>query len=427
MALSLLSKPMAVTFPALLLVLDWWPLGRWPQISWRRLALEKLPLLALSIAHSAITLGSQRSVGADEFGARLTLVTRVANAAVSYVRYLGKAVWPDSLSVFYAHPGSWPGAVVLGAALLLAAITWLAWRLRKTRPWFVSGWLWYLGTLVPVIGLVQVGAQAMADRYSYEPLLGIFVAVVWTAAEVFGQTRRSRIGLGVVLSAILTACAAVTGRQVAAWTTSTRLYERSIAAGGDNATLRYLLAMAHARTGQPVAVVVAELQRAVGLDPGYTNALTQLAFIEFRAGGFEAAEAGLRRVISLSPRRAAPHKSLGAFFMHRGRMAEAETELRTALQIDPHHLESHLALATVLLARQQTREAHTHLLTAAGVDPWNPEAQCELGIVCALLQRFREARTHLERALWINPAYPRARENLAMVVELERKAGKAQP
>ncbi len=196
-AAGLMSKPMLVTFPFVLLLLDWWPLGRfgpgfaaslWPLVR------EKLPLFALSALSSAVTFAVQRGAGAVTWLETWPLPARLANALVSCARYLGKTVWPAGLAPFYPRVPAWPAWAVAGAALLLAGVTALALREARRRPWFAVGWFWFLGTLVPVIGIVQVGMQAMADRYTYVPLVGIFIAVAWGAAGAGERITPPRAG-----------------------------------------------------------------------------------------------------------------------------------------------------------------------------------------------------------------------------------------
>src|SRR5579883_3235845 len=186
LALSLLAKPMLVTLPFLFLLLDYWPLRRWPaQASARRLLLEKVPLLVLVLFSCVMTLIAQHRGGAVNSLKLTPLSERLANSSLAYVQYLGQTIAPLNLAVFYPFPhGRVSFPLALAAGLLLACLTWLAWRERKSRPYFLVGWLWYLGTMVPVIGVVQVGGQAHADRYTYFPLIGIFLLVVWGLADL---------------------------------------------------------------------------------------------------------------------------------------------------------------------------------------------------------------------------------------------------
>jgi protein O-mannosyl-transferase len=228
MVLGLAAKPMVVTLPFALLLLDVWPLDRL-HLGWRRLILEKLPLLALSAASSLITLRYQQASLAPLDVAPWSL--RAANALVAYAAYLGKLFLPRHLAVFYPIPLSIPAWQAAGAALLLIAITALAVRRARREPWLLTGWLWFLGTLVPVIGLVQVGRQAMADRYLYIPSIGLFLAVVWSVAEL---GRRHRAVLATAAGAVLLALAVMTRVQIGYWSDSATLFRHALAATGDN-------------------------------------------------------------------------------------------------------------------------------------------------------------------------------------------------
>ncbi|HET9213105.1 MAG TPA: hypothetical protein VFR03_22050, partial [Thermoanaerobaculia bacterium] len=228
MVLGLTAKPMVVTLPLALLLLDAWPLDRL-HLGWKRLTAEKLPLLALSAASSLITLRYQEASLAPLDVAPWSL--RAANALVSYAAYLGKLFWPTHLAVFYPIPLAITFWKTASAALLLAAITALAlWRARR-EPWLLIGWLWFLGTLVPVIGLVQVGRQAMADRYLYIPSIGLFLAVVWTLAELL---KEHRAALATAAGIVILALAAVTRAQIGYWSDSATLFRHALAATGDN-------------------------------------------------------------------------------------------------------------------------------------------------------------------------------------------------
>jgi hypothetical protein len=198
---SLFAKAMGVTLPAVLLLMDYWPLRRWPRISWIRLIVEKIPLLAISVGLSIVQTIAQRQIGAYSVGGSLSLFDRVGNAIVCYVIYLLKLLVPTDLAVFYPHPGSRPMPAVIAALGLLGLITFFCLKNRKRRPHLIVGWLWFIGTLVPVIGLVQIGAQAMADRYSYFPSIGFSIAIVWFAASLFRHQRDT--GLRPVLEGLV--------------------------------------------------------------------------------------------------------------------------------------------------------------------------------------------------------------------------------
>ena len=229
LALGLMCKPMLVTIPCVLLLLDYWPLRRivevqpgsvsphaasYPRYKWRRLLLEKMPLLGLAAVSSAVTVMAHQRLGLLPTGEQLPLSSRVEHALVAYAGYLEKIVWPVDLAVFYPHPGTWPSERVLLSALLVAGITVLAgWWARK-RPYLIAGWLWFLGTLVPVIGLVQAGTQSMADRFAYVPIIGVCILAVWGLAEMLGRAPFHRIIMAGTAGAVLFACGIAARRQV---------------------------------------------------------------------------------------------------------------------------------------------------------------------------------------------------------------------
>jgi protein O-mannosyl-transferase len=414
---ALLAKPMAVTLPCTLLLLDGWPLRRWPAIPARRLVGEKLPLFAIVVAHSAITFIVQYNAGAANYAARIPLGARLGNAVVAYARYLGKTVWPEHLSPLYWHPGYWPVLAVAGAASLLVALSWAAWRTRHDRPWLAFGWLWFLGTLVPAIGIVQVGAQSMADRYTYVPLLGIFTAVAWGAAELAGQLPRRRIAVAGAASLVLLAAALRTRYQVLAWTDSVTLYRRSIAHGEDNPAIRYLLGTALAANRRPEAEVVAEYQRAIALQPDYVNAHTQLSMIALGHQRFDECQAILERNLTFEPRNASLYLNVGAFWVLRGDLGRAMPYLQEALRLAPKAPGIHRELALLYQRLNRLDEARGHFETAVRLDPWNAFVLTDLGLLLAKQGAMSEARAYLERALWIDPTLTPARQALTALTE----------
>jgi hypothetical protein len=282
MVLGLMAKPMVVTLPFALLLLDVWPLER-RGLGWKRLIAEKLPLLALSAAASLVTLRYQRTSLAP-----LDLVPwslRIANAAVSYAAYLGKLLLPRNLAVFYPIPLAIPVWQVAGAAALLAGLTALAvWKARRA-PWLLIGWLWFLGTLVPVIGLVQVGRQAMADRYTYLPSIGLFVAIVWEIAALAGKRRAI---LATAAAAIVALLAAGTWKQAGTWHDSVALYRHALAVTRGNYVSH--VGLAKALVAKRDWKGAAEQYRAaLALRPGLTEARAGLAAV-LRAGELQVEE-----------------------------------------------------------------------------------------------------------------------------------------
>ncbi|HEY0512079.1 MAG TPA: hypothetical protein VGH73_09255 [Thermoanaerobaculia bacterium] len=278
MALGLAAKPMLVTLPFALLLLDVWPLERL-SLGWKRLAAEKLPLLALSAASSLITLRYQRTslapLDALPWGLRL------ANAAVSYAAYLGKTLLPRHLAVFYPLPIEIPAWKTAAATALLAAITALAlWKARRA-PWLLVGWLWFLGTLVPVIGLVQVGRQAMADRYLYIPSIGLFLAIVWGIWEVAELGAKRRAVLATASAAAILALAVETWAQAGTWRDSVALYRHALSVTRDNYVAHVGLAKALVGKGD-LAGAEAQYRAALALRPALAEARIGLEEIRHR-------------------------------------------------------------------------------------------------------------------------------------------------
>ena len=417
---ALLFKPMAVTLPATLLLLDAWPLQRRPTLPWRDLIIEKMPLFAIVAAHSAITWLVQSGAGAANYAARISFEARLGNAFVAYARYVGKMFWPESLSPLYAHPGFWPASLVATAAISLGLAILIVWRQRHARPWLAFGGAWFLGTLVPVIGVVQVGAQSMADRYTYMPLLGLFTALAWGGAELITTYPRLRRPLTAAAFIGLAACALITDRQVLAWENSERLYQKSIAGGEDNASIRYLLATASQAAGRPESAVVAQLEKALAYEPDYVNAHTQLAIIALGHQRFDEALARLEQNLRWEPRNESLHVNLGSFWSIRGDIPRGLRHYQEALGLNPRSPGIHRELAQAYLKLNQPGTALTHYQTAAQLDPWNVSDWVNVGLILGQQGRLADARRAFTRALWIDPSNNDARRNLPIVDQLER-------
>jgi tetratricopeptide (TPR) repeat protein len=412
LALGLLSKPMVVTLPLTLLLLDLWPLRRWPKMSWRKLIKEKLPLFALVVVHSIVTLAVQESTGAANYGKRFSLAARLENAAVSTLRYVGKSVWPHPLAPHYDHPGWWPSWTVCGSVAAIALFTALAFWQSKSRPWLAFGWGWFLVTLLPVIGIVQVGAQAMADRYTYVPFLGLFTAGLWAAGEIVLRYPKLRVLAAASAILLLGVFSCLTYQQASAWKDSVELYQRSIASGVDNATIRYLLAVALQSARQPEATVAEQFRRAVALSPDYTNAYTQLALLALNRHDFVEAERLIKETIRLEPRNPALLKNLGVLRNLQGRTDEAAALFAEALRLDPSYTDAHRELSWMYSKQNRPDDALRELETVANASPWDFAVHNDLGTLYLRFGRREEARRSFERALWVNPEYVSAALNL---------------
>jgi protein O-mannosyl-transferase len=362
--LGLMAKPMVVTLPLVLLLLDYWPLGRLGQ-GWRKATWEKLPLLALSGADAAITLLAQGHGGAVKtlpFGARLE------NATHSYTVYILKTFWPSRLAVFYPYPPGFSLFPILACGSLLAVVTTGVILLRRRSPYLLTGWGWFLVTLVPVIGLVQVGIQSRADRYMYIPMVGLLIMLAWGVAEILQRLRARVLAIPLAVAACL-ACAAVTWVQVGYWRNSETLFRHALEITGDNSVADVDLGTYIMNSPDRLSEALPYLETAVRLDPDSAAAHTQLGIARARTGRLPDAIVQFQTAIRLNPTAPFPHADLGNALIEVGRSSDAIAELDTALQIDPT----------------------------------NAEAQGDLGVALADMGRFHEALPHFEEAERLRP------------------------
>ncbi len=408
--LGLLAKPMLVTLPAVLLLLDFWPLQRlrgWDS-SWRDtftryrwLLLEKLPLLGLAVASSAITFLVQRNQGAVEAVERFPLSGRLANAVVAYIAYLGKMVWPQDLAVPYPLAGTnSSGLQVVGAALLLVVISIVAWRLRRRMPWLVVGWLWYLGMLVPVIGIVQVGRQSMADRYTYLPSLGISIAVVWSIAY-WARRQPLRGGVASVLSAcVLLAFAVASSHQVGYWRNSSVLYQHALNVTRNNATAHLGLANELVKQHELVAAIE-HYRRGVVLEPENGSGHYNLAVVLLgQRVDLDEAEASLRAAQSLEYNPAAVHARLGEVYLLQDLLEQSLTSYRAALGAGgPQSAETIVGMSVALVRSGDTPSA-VNLLVQTMQNGFHPPIADKLAWIYATHpdERIRKETVALELA-----------------------------
>jgi len=338
-ALSLLAKPMAVTFPAVLLLIDYWPLGR------IRLA-EKIPLFALSAIDSALTIRAQQN--AIETLHALPFAVRVENAFVSYVRYLGKTFWPRDLAVFYPYHDPSAAFALLAAALLIA-ITAAVFVLRKRRPFLLTGWLWFLGTLVPMIGIVQVGEQSIANRYMYVAIVGLALALVWLVAELTQRLPQRRVVQPAIAGVLCAILAIRTFVELRYWRSSKELFSHAIAVAGPSELSHNNLGMAYLEEGD-VARGEAEFRESVAINPDGLDARVNLANALARQDRGEETIAAYQAVLAIDPSLPDIHNNLGVALARQGRMSEAMPHFYEALRIDPHFMPARQVLEQ--LARQ---------------------------------------------------------------------------
>ncbi len=383
LTLGLMAKPMLVTWPLVFLLLDAWPLGRWPARSFASLVVEKIPLLLLSAASSVATFLVQSRHGAVTATHVVSVGDRLANALVSYARYLGKMIWPRDLSPLYPHPnmaGGTPWATwqIVGAGLVLVAISLLVLRFRH-RPYVPVGWLWYLVTLVPMIGIVQVGSHAMADRFTYLPSIGVFVAVTWLAAELGRGSARAVRAAAVVAVA---ACMVLSWRQTAAWRDSITLGEHALQAG-----------------------------------PASPRMLHNLGLALAQADRYEEALPRLQEAVRLKPDHARAWNNLGRTWQAVGKIDDAIASFERAASLQ-ENAQFSVNLSSALARAGRDDEAIEAALRAVHLDPDDAVAHNNLGILLARADRLDEAIVYFGRAVEIAREYPDAAENLRQAREL---------
>jgi tetratricopeptide (TPR) repeat protein len=408
---SLLSKSMLVTLPCLMLVLDWWPLAR--DASWRRLVVEKLPLFALALAISVVTVQAQESRGARKGLDQYPLSARVENAMQAYTAYLTKTAWPAGLAIFYPHP-LYPGGGGMShprtgiAALLLAAVTVAAILLRRRAPYLLAGWLWYVGTLVPVIGLVQVGSQACADRYSYFPQIGVLLAVCWTVADVIRGGSAVKLVLA-GLAALALVC--VTLHCLPVWQDSLSLWQNARRVSGDNALTLTNLGGALEENGN--ATDAEELYRqAAGIDPDSVSAHQRLGELLYRHNRLAEAAAELERAANLAPTFALVRTRLGSVYYLLGRLNDAAREHQAAIDAAPGYGDAYFNLAVVEMKRNRPDLAVDLYRSAVRLQPNSAEALCGLGVALRRLGQRDEGMKYLRMAVNVNGRSAQAWHNL---------------
>ena len=427
LCLGLMAKPMLVTLPFVLLLLDYWPLARLRQLG-RKAIWEKLPLLGLSGAAAAITYLVQEHAGAVK---ALPLETRLANAMLSCALYILKTFWPSRLAVFYPYPRDFAFLPLLAAGFLLAAVTAGVIVLRRRAPYLLTGWGWFAITLLPVIGLVQVGGQARADRYMYIPMVGLLIMLVWGAAEILERWQAKVLAVPLVAAACL-ACAVLTWIQVGYWRNSETLFRHALAVTEDNSVANHNLGSYLMASPGRLSEAFPYLETAVRIDPDSAPAHTDLGSALARSGRLPEAIAQFQEAILLAPDAPIPHNNLGSALTEAGRLPEAIAEFQTALRLDPNYeearrnlaaaqsggsAETHASRGIALLKAGDASGAIVELEAALRIDPNDADAENNLGVALSSFpERQREAIAHFEAAVRLRPDFADAQLNLGIAL-----------
>jgi Flp pilus assembly protein TadD len=434
-AFGLMSKPMLVTVPFVLLLLDWWPLNRIPGPNTHgsssaedptsaesrksilvRLVCEKVPFFLLAAASCVATFKAQQ--GGDAVFEALPWNARLEHALVSYCRYIGKLFWPVDLSVYYPHVGSWPIITVLACGMALALISSFAVLLSRRRPWLPVAWFWYLGMLVPVIGVIQAGSQSMADRYTYLPAIGLLIVIVWGTHELAGRSRTRKAAFCAAAAVAAVACMALTQREIRWWKDSETLFRHAIAVTGRNTVALNNLGRALAEKGVFDEATI-QYREALKLDSNNAFACNGLGVLSMKKREFDAAAEYFEKAIAVDPKNAIAHYNLGIIMASRGLLDEAISQFDATIQINPDFAEAYNNLGGALTMQGRFDGAIPCYREAIRLKPGNAMAHKNLGAALVEQGKFDEAIHEFQEAVKLQPDFTEARERFREALELK--------
>jgi protein O-mannosyl-transferase len=430
-AVGLVCKQIVVTLPCVLLLLDFWPLKRLSLPEWNRggkatksvtrpvnlmgIVLEKLPFLAMTAAVSLATLVNPEVRSEISAMEGIPMALRIQNAFISYIRYLAKLFWPVDLAVLYPYPDSWPLAYVAGSVLCLSAITALVLCKIRRHPYLSIGWFWYLGTSVPIIGLLQLGRQSIADRYTYLPFIGLFIMVAWGVGHyVSTQNQRRAATLGAM--AVFAACLIGTRAELPYWKNNETLFARALAVTTDNE-------VAYTNLGKELFLLGKRAEgrqhciEALRINPKSVNARNNLGVDYYESGEYEKAIEHFQVAIDVAPNGAIALNSMGNALNKLGRFQEAIKYFRKSIEAKPDYPEAHLSLGVALDRTDQLDEAIREYFIAIQLRPDYAKAYNNLGNTLSKQNRLDEAVVNYNRALKLNPKDASIYNNLAVVLE----------
>jgi Flp pilus assembly protein TadD len=380
-ACGLLSKPMVVTLPFTLLFLDYWPLRRFQigeqKSKIKNLLVEKVPFFGLSLIFGLVTMYAQRGAGSFMTSVQLPVTHRLANALLSYVHYLIQMVWPGRYAVYYPYPRGFSTAAVVLAVVLLLIPSALALRMWRRRPYYTFGWLWYVVTLLPVIGIIQVGNQSQADRYTYVPLIGIFVILAWGAYDLTMGWPYQRPVLAFASAVAMVTCLGFTYQQIGYWKDSETLAWHALSVTQNNEVALNLMGIAESKQGR-IDDAITYWEQAVALAPRYAHAQANLGAALFRKGRLDESIEHTREAIRAKPDLAGAYLNLGAAFGAKGRLDDAIAALNEAVRLMPNNAQAHYNLGFALAGKGRFDDAIAQYQQAARLAPGVPSIQKSL-------------------------------------------------
>ncbi|RZB36212.1 MAG: hypothetical protein SRB2_02371 [Desulfobacteraceae bacterium Eth-SRB2] len=429
--LGLMSKPMLVTLPFVLLLLDYWPLCR-IDINYQKtpksndtdfqrsrtlhLVLEKVPLLILSAVGIFLSSLAVQRLGIVISTASVPMQLRIKNALVSYVSYIIKMIWPHNLAVFYPYPQTLPLWQVTGAGLLLICIFSLVFMAVKSKPYLAVGWLWYVGTLFPLIGLFQAGLwPAIADRFTYVPFIGLFLIIAWGVPDLAVRWHYREIKLAIIAAALFAIFAVTTYLQVGYWKNGITLFKRAL-------EVTYNNHIAHHKFGEELklqnktAAAAKHYSEALRIKPDFFATHLNLGIILRDEGKLDEAKDYFSRALRLKPDRAEPHYELGITLEKQGDLDAAIRHYLEASRVKPDYAKAHNNLGIILTRQKKDKEAILHFYEAIRIDPDYADGYCNLGIIYADQRNIEKAILHYKKALYLNPNMVQALYNLSWIL-----------
>jgi len=439
-SMGLMTKPTLVTLPFVLILLDFWPLCRFSlgqagcrynpgtedesfqKASLFRLVIEKIPMIVLAVVLASLTLFSapqEITLGTVSINLRIT------NALVSYLWYIGKMIWPANLAVFYPFPEAVPIWKAVGAGFVLLCITVQVFRTARQRPYFFVGWMWYMGTLVPAIGLVWSGLwPAVADRFVYIPLIGLFIMISWGGTDVARVRRYGKAVAAVVAAAILLSCVAVSRAQTEHWKNRITLFRHALKVTENNCVAHNNLAIAMLEKGKRDEAVF-HFKEILKKCPEDSQNLYNMGLAMQNAGNVDQAIFYYREALKINPEDEQVHNNLANVLFSQGNIDESGLHYSEALRIKPEFSEAHNNLANVLAAQGRIREAVVHYNEALSINPENRDAHYNLGSLLLSQKQYKEAAAHFAATIKIDPTYAKAYNKIGILLTRQGKFEKA--